>query len=95
MTAHCRITTIEYKDVETANNLGKEYVDELMPKFKEIGATRLLAVRTGPTSIAFVSGYSDKANAAAAASGLRAESPYVVAPPVTVEGDVIGELTGG
>ena len=100
MTAYCRITTLEYKDQATTASLGKEYVDKLMPKYKELGAIGLMAVRVGPRSMAYVSRYESKEQADSVSATVRSEilkkySQYVVSPPTTAEGEVIGESTSG
>ncbi len=100
MNAYCRITTLEYKDQATTESLGKEYVEKLMPKYRELGATTLIAIRVGPRSMAYISRYTSKEQADTVSATVRSEvlkkySQYVVAPPVTAEGEVIGELISG
>ncbi len=96
MSKYCRITTLEYKDQQAAETLSKEYVDILIPKYLELGAIGLMAVRVGVRSIAYVSRYESKEQADAASASIRSEvlkrfSQHVVAPPITVEGEVVGE----
>ncbi len=96
---YCRITTLEYKDQASVESIGKAYVDELIPKYRELGALGLMAVRVGPRSIAYVSRYENKEQADAASATVRSEvlkkfSKYVVSPPSTTEGEVIGESIG-
>ena len=100
MTAYCRITTLEYKDQATTESLGKEYVDKLIPKYRELGAIGLMAVRVGPRSMAYVSRYESKEQADTVSATVRSEilkkySQYVVSPPDTAEGEVIGESLSG
>ena len=97
---YSRITTLEYKDQASAESVGKAYVDELIPKYRELGAIGLMAVRVGPRSIAYVSRYESKEQADSASATVRSEilkkfSQYVVSPPDTAEGEVIGELVSG
>ena len=100
MGKYCRITTLEYKDQAAAEALGKAYVDNLIPKYRELGAIALMAVRVGPRSIAYVSRYESKEQADTVSATVRSEilkkySQYVVSPPATAEGEVIGESIGG
>lgn len=96
MSNYCRITTLEYKDQASAESLAEAYVNNLMPKYRELGALGLMAVRVGPRSIAYVSRYENKEQADAASASIRSEvlkkySQYVVSPPSTMEGEVVGE----
>ena len=96
MSNYCRITTLEYKDQAAAETLGKEYVENLIPKYRKLGAIGLMAVRVGPRSIAYVSRYESKEQADTASATLRSEilkkySKHVIAPPITAEGEVVGE----
>ena len=100
MSTYCRITTLQYKDQAAAEALGKAYVDNLMPKYRELGAIGLMAVRVGPRSVAYVSRYESKEQADSVSATVRSEilkkySQYVVSPPDTSEGEVIGESLGG
>ena len=97
--SYCRITTLEYKDQASAESIGKEYTDDLIPKYRELGALGLMAVRVGPRSIAYVSRYESKEQADAASATIRSEvlkrfSKYVVSPPLTAEGEIFGESIG-
>ena len=99
MSKYCRITTLEYKDQQSAETLSKEYVDILIPKYRELGALGLMAIRVGPRSIAYVSRYESKEQADTASATIRSEvlkrfSRHVVAPPTTLEGAVVGESIG-
>ena len=96
MSKYCRITTLEYKDQATTEAMGKEYVEQMIPKYRELGALGLMAVRVGPRSMSYVSRYKSKEQADAASATVRSEvlkkySQYVVSPPSTVEGEVVGE----
>lgn len=96
MNRYTRITTLEYKDQATTEAMGKEYVEQLIPKYRELGAIGLMAVRVGPRSIAYVSRYKSKEQADTVSATVRSEvlkkySQYVVSPPQTAEGEVIGE----
>lgn len=99
MSTYCRITTLEYKDQASAEALGKEYVETLMPKYEKLGAIGLMAVRVGPRSVAYVSRYQSKEQADTVSATVRSEilkkySQYVVSPPSTAEGEIIGESIG-
>ena len=99
MTTYCRITTLEYKDQSSAEAVGKEYVDKLIPKYRELGAVGLMAVRVGPRTVAYISRYESKEQADSVSATVRSEvlrkySQYVVSPPNTAEGEVIGESIG-
>ena len=96
---YARITTLEYKDQASAESVGQAYVNELIPKYRELGAIGLMAVRVGPRSIAYVSRYDSKEQADAASATVRSAilkkfSKYVVSPPSTLEGEVLGESIG-
>ncbi len=96
MARYARITTLEYMDQKSAEALSKEYVEKLIPKYRELGAIGLMAVRVGPRSVAYVSRYESKEQADTASSTIRAEvlrefTQHIVAPPITVAGEVIGE----
>ena len=100
MSKYCRITTLEYKDQTTTEAMGKEYVNQLIPKYRELGAVGLMAVRVGPRSMAYVSRYESKEQADSVSATVRSEvlkkySQYVVSPPETVEGEIIGESISG
>ena len=100
MSKYCRITTLEYKDQATTEAMGKEYVNQLIPKYRELGAVGLMAVRVGPRSMAYVSRYESKEQADSVSATVRSEvlkkySQYVVSPPETVEGEIIGESISG
>ena len=80
--------------------MGKEYVDQLIPKYRELGAIGLMAVRVGPRSMAYVSRYESKEQADTVSATVRSEvlkkySQFVVSPPETVEGEIIGESISG
>lgn len=80
--------------------MGKEYVNQLIPKYRELGAVGLMAVRVGPRSMAYVSRYESKEQADTVSATVRSEvlkkySQYVVSPPETVEGEIIGESISG
>ncbi len=99
MSRYCRITTLEYKDQVAAETLSKKYVHNLIPKYRELGAIGLMAVRVGPRSIAYVSRYESKEQADNVSAAVRSEilkefSQHIVAPPTTVEGEVVGESIG-
>ena len=98
--SYAGITTLEYEDQAAAESVGKSYVDELIPKYRALGAIGLMAVRVGPRSIAYVSRYNSKEQADSASETVRSEilkrfSKYVVSPPTTLEGEIIGESTVG
>lgn len=57
-----------------------------------------MAVRVGPRSIAYVSRYENREQADSVCAAMRAEilkqfSEHIVAPPTTIEGEVVGECT--
>lgn len=96
---YARITTLEYKDQAAAETVGKAYVDDLIPKYRGLGAIGLMAVRVGSRTIAYVSRSDSKEQADSASESLRSEvlkkyNKYVVSPPRTQEGEVIGESIG-
>ena len=96
MSRYARITTLEYMDQKSTEALSKEYVDTLIPKYRELGAIGLMAVRVGPRSVAYVSRYESKEQADAASASIRAEvlkkfTQHIVAPPMAVAGEIIGE----
>ena len=96
MARYARITTLEYMDQKSTEALSKEYVEKLIPKYRELGAVGLMAIRVGPRSVAYVSRYESKDQADTASAKIRAEvlrqfTQHIVAPPMTVSGEVIGE----